>query len=170
MKLSRLLFTAALAFAGAASAKEITLDARDFMPVYPADLVWGESSAGSLYCTAGIGFFEAQVPLPRGARIRQIAMWGGDNSTSNASVRLHRVCQAEFDAQTPTFAFIASAVTSGTPGAYFVSDTLDHVADDTDTCVYIAQISYDVTCSTNLTVGKVRIRYTDDTIFADGFD
>lgn len=155
----------------ASNATELTLDSRAFIPT-DTPSQWAESSGGSLICTGGIGSFAAQLHLPANSTLTQIAVWGGDSSTSrDSSVFLRRVCQAEFLATTPTFANLAQVGSSGSAGAYFDSAVLSEQAFSTNTCTYSVVISFgDSPCSTNLSVAKVRIRYTDDAIFAHGFE
>jgi hypothetical protein len=170
MKTLRLSTLAALLAAGAAQATDLTIDARAFQTL-ESSLSWAESSAGSLYCTGPIGVFEAQVPLPPNARIRQFAIWGGDqNNALDAQANLLRVCQDEFTASAPTYSTIASADSNGAGGAYFDATTLDITASDTNRCIYVARVDFGNGCASNVTVAKVRVRYTDDVLFADGFD
>ena len=167
--LHALLFSAALV-SGAAQATDLTLDGRAFQSLESA-LGWAESSAGSLYCTGQIGVFEAQLPLPPNARIRQFAIWGGDqNATLDVDARLLRVCQDEFAASTPTYSTITSVASSGSGGPYFDASAIDVTASDTNRCLYLVQFDFGNACASNNTVAKVRVRYTDDVLFADSFD
>ncbi|MEO8671619.1 MAG: hypothetical protein ABI411_09925 [Tahibacter sp.] len=152
-------------------ATELTLDSRDFVPT-DTPSQWAESSGGSLICTGGVGVFAAQLDLPANSTLTQIAVWGGDSSTSrDSSVFLRRVCQAEFLATSPTFSNLAQVGSSGSAGAYFDSAVLNEQAFSTNTCTYSVVLSFgDSPCSTNLSVAKVRVRYTNDAIFAHGFE
>ena len=106
-----------------ASAEQVTIDSRDFIPIF-GNSVYGESSAGNLVCVGGNAgkLFIAQVPLPPAPvelDIKQIAMWGGDFSSTDASVQLDRYCQTEFAASTPVRTDLTDISSSGSGGNYF---------------------------------------------------
>lgn len=148
-----------------ASADQVTIDARDFVPYY-GQTIYGESSAGNLTCTpgnGGINLFMAQVPLPLvELNLKQVAFWGGDFDANDATVQLFKICQAEFSASIPTRVTIGDASSSGSGGNYFAMDEVDTNVDDQNICVYMVtvQLGMDTNCAgADLSLARVRVRY-----------
>jgi hypothetical protein len=170
-------------FASSAWAEQITVDARDFIPVF-GNATYSESGAGNLVCSGpnGSQFFIAQLPLPPAPvelDLKQVAIWGGDFSASDASVSLDRYCQSEFSASTPVKTTIASLSSSGNGGNYFDSVTLNRRVNDQQTCVYMISVQLGLnSCSggANLSLARVRERFdvvqpvVIDPIFSNGFE
>ena len=165
-----------------ASAEQVTIDSRDFIPIF-GNSVYGESSAGNLVCVGGNAgkLFIAQVPLPPAPvelDIKQIAMWGGDFSSTDASVQLDRYCQTEFSASTPVRTVLTDVSSTGSGGNYFAASALNFRVSDQQTCVYMLSVQLGVNgCSdSSLSVGRVRVRYdvvqlpVVDPIFKNGFE
>jgi hypothetical protein len=161
-------------------AAQVTVDGRDFVPLF-GNTSYGESSAGNLICTdeSGVNLFTAQLPLPPvDLTLKQLAIWGGDFASTNASVSLVRYCQAEFTASTPTTTLIASVNSSGDGGNYFDSTALNRVVDDQGTCVYMlqAQLGLNDCPGNTLSIARVRVRYdviqapVVDAMFGNGFE
>ena len=163
-----------------AFADQLSIDSRDFIPVFGTS-VYGESSAGNLVCVGGNAgkLFIAQVPLPPvELDIKQLAMWGGDFSSTDATVQLDRYCQTEFAASTPVRTDLADISSSGSGGNYFDATTLNFRVSDQQTCVYmlIVQLGLNGCSDSSLSVGRVRVRYdvvqqpVVDPIFKNGFE
>ncbi len=165
-----------------ASAEQVTIDSRDFIPVFGNSL-YGESSAGNLVCVGGNAgkLFIAQVPLPPAPvelDIKQLAVWGGDFSSTDASVQLDRYCQTEFSASTPVRTDLSEVSSSGSGGNYFDASALNFRVSDQQTCVYMLSVQLGLNgCSdSSLSVGRVRVRYdvvqvpVIDPIFKNGFE
>ncbi len=165
-----------------AFADQLSIDSRDFVPVFGTS-VYGESSAGNLVCVGGNAgkLFIAQVPLPPAPvelDIKQLAMWGGDFSSTDATVQLDRYCQTEFAASTPVRTDLADISSSGSGGNYFDATTLNFRVSDQQTCVYmlIVQLGLNGCSDSSLSVGRVRVRYdvvqqpVVDPIFKNGFE
>lgn len=165
-----------------ASAEQVTIDSRDFIPVF-GDSVYGESSAGNLVCVGGNAgkLFIAQVPLPPAPvelDIKQLAAWGGDFSSTDATVQLDRYCQTEFSASTPVRTILTDVSSTGSGGNYFAASALNFRVSDQQTCVYMLSVQLGVNgCSdSSLSVGRVRVRYdvvqqpVVDPIFKNGFE
>ena len=165
-----------------ASAEQVTIDSRDFIPLFGPS-VYGESSAGNLVCVGGNAgkLFIAQVPLPPAPvelDIKQLAMWGGDFSSTDASVQLDRYCQSEFSPSTPVRTILSEVSSSGSGGNYFDSNTLNFRVDDQQTCVYMlsVQLGLNGCADSSLSVARVRVRYdvvqqpVVDPIFKNGFE
>jgi hypothetical protein len=177
-----LLCTSILA-SSAAWAEEITIDSRDFIPIF-GSAIYAESGAGNLVCSGpnGSQLFIAQLPFPPAPvelDLKQIAIWGGDFSASDASVSLDRYCQSEFSASTPVKTSIASLNSSGNGGNYFDSVTLNRRIDDQQTCIYMISLQLGLdSCSGggNLSLARVRARFdvvqpvVIDPIFSNGFE
>ena len=161
--LRRLLMCGLLAGAVNAHAASVTIDGRDFIPFY-GDTAFGESSAGNLICapSSSVNLFLAQVPLPPvDLDLKQLAVWGGDFSANDVTVKLFRYCQAEFSASTPTATDITNAGSSGNGGNYFDASTLNFRVEDQNTCVYMlqAKLGLDDCVGNTLSLARVRVRY-----------
>lgn len=166
-----------------ASADQVTVDGRDFIPLF-GDAVFGESSAGNLICTGpnGSQFYIAQLPLPPTPvelDLKQLAFWGGDFSATDAEVSLDRYCQNEFSPSTPVRTSIGSVSSSGNSGNYFTSATLNRRVDDQQSCVYMLSVRLGLNSCTgdsNLSVARIRVRFdvvptvVIDPIFSNGFE
>ena len=165
-----------------AFADQLSIDSRGFIPVFGTS-IYGESSAGNLVCVGGNAgkLFIAQVPLPPAPvelDIKQLAMWGGDFSSTDATVQLDRYCQTEFAASTPVRTDLADISSSGSGGNYFDATTLNFRVSDQQTCVYmlIVQLGLNGCSDSSLSVGRVRVRYdvvqqpVVDPIFKNGFE
>ena len=164
-------------------ADQVTVDGRDFIPLF-GDALFGESSAGNLICTGpnGSQFYTAQLPLPPTPvelDLKQLAFWGGDFSATDAEVSLDRYCQSEFSPSTPVKTSIASVSSSGNSGNYFTSATLNRRVDDQQSCIYMLSIQLGLNSCTggaNLSVARVRVRFdvvptvVIDPIFSNGFE
>lgn len=172
----------ALSAAALVQADEVTVDARDFIPVFDGT-VYAESSAGNLTCTGGNGnqLFVAQLPLPPTPvelDLKQLAIWGGDFASLNAEVDLVRYCQSEFSASLPVRTNIAEVSSSGNGGNYFDSVAMNRRVDDQQTCIYLlqAQIGLDGCAGGNLSIARVRVRYdlvqqpVIDAMFSNSFE
>ena len=168
--------------AKSAFADQLSIDSRDFIPVF-GNSVYGESSAGNLVCVGGNAgkLFIAQVPLPPAPvelDIKQLAMWGGDFSSTDASVQLERYCQAEFSASIPVRTILSNVSSSGSGGNYFDAGALNFRVSDQQTCVYMLSITLGVNgcADSSLSVARVRVRYdvvqqpVVDPIFKNGFE
>mgnify|MGYP006872459779 FL=1 len=160
----------------AAHSASVSVDGRDFLPANVLSS-YIESSAGNLTCTGSGNFYVAQLPLPPAPTrvdLRQLAIWGGDFSSNNASVSLLRICQAEFSASAPTTTLLAEASSSGNGGNYIGTDTLNVRVDDQRTCLYVllAEIGVDTCGGSSLSLGRVRVRYdlVTDSMFNNGFE
>ena len=170
-------------FAGTdALADQVSIDSRDFVPFF-GNQIYGESSAGNLVCVGGNAgkLFIAQVPLPPAPvelDIKQIAMWGGDFSSTDASVQLDRYCQTEFAASTPVRTDLADVSSTGSGGNYFDATAMNFRVSDQQTCVYmlIVQLGVNGCSDSSLSVSRVRVRYdvvqppVVDPIFKNGFE
>lgn len=180
-RLPGLLFLSAFAVTNAL-ADQLSIDSRDFIPVF-GNSVYGESSAGNLVCVGGNAgkLFIAQVPLPPAPvelDIKQLAVWGGDFSSTDASVQLERYCQTEFSASVPVRTILSNVSSSGSGGNYFDASALNFRVSDQQTCVYMLSITLGVNgCSdSSLSIGRVRLRYdvvqapVVDPIFKNGFE
>ena len=105
-------------------------------------------------------------------------MWGGDFSSTDATVQLDRYCQTEFAASTPVRTDLADISSSGSGGNYFDATTLNFRVSDQQTCVYmlIVQLGLNGCSDSSLSVGRVRVRYdvvqqpVVDPIFKNGFE
>jgi hypothetical protein len=182
LRLLALLYTGIFA-SSSTWAEQVTVDARDFIPVF-GNATYSESSAGNLVCSGANGsqFFIAQLPLPPAPvelDLKQVAIWGGDFSASDASVSLDRYCQSEFSASTPVKTGIASLSSSGSGGSYFDSVTLNRRIDDQQTCIYMISLQLGLnSCAggANLSLARVRARFdvvqpvVVDPIFSNGFE
>lgn len=179
-RVRRRLFVFALACASAAQADQVTVDGRDFIPIF-GNTPYGESSAGNLICMTGGGtnLFTTQLPLPPvELTLKQLAIWGGDFTDSDATVSLVRYCQTEFSPSVPTTTNITSVSSSGNGGNYFDSSTLNLDVDDQQTCIYMlqAQIGLDTCPGNTLSIARVRVRYdlvqapVVDPIFKSSFE
>ena len=170
-------------FAGTdALADQVSIDSRDFVPFF-GNQIYGESSAGNLVCVGGNAgkLFIAQVPLPPAPvelDIKQIAMWGGDFSSTDASAQLDRYCQTEFAASTPVRTDLADVSSTGSGGNYFDATAMNFRVSDQQTCVYmlIVQLGVNGCSDSSLSVSRVRVRYdvvqppVVDPIFKNGFE
>ena len=170
-------------FAGTdALADQVSIDSRDFVPFF-GNQIYGESSAGNLVCVGGNAgkLFIAQVPLPPAPvelDIKQIAMWGGDFSSTDASVQLDHYCQTEFAASTPVRTDLADVSSTGSGGNYFDATAMNFRVSDQQTCVYmlIVQLGVNGCSDSSLSVSRVRVRYdvvqppVVDPIFKNGFE
>lgn len=165
-----------------ASADQVTIDSRDFIPVF-GNSVYGESGAGNLVCVGGNAgkLFIAQVPLPPAPvalDIKQIAMWGVDLSSTDASVQLDRYCQTEFSPSTPVRTVLTSVSSSGSGGNYFDASALNFRVSDQQTCIYMLSVQLGVNgcADSSLSIARVRVRYdvvqqpVIDAIFSNGFE
>jgi len=165
-----------------ALAAQVSIDSRDFMP-YEGDHNYGESTAGNLTCANGnsSNLFIAQVPLPPAPAeldIKQLAVWGGDISSSDAEVFLERFCQNEFSASTPVRTSLSNVFSSGSAGNYFNAAALNFRVSDQRTCIYMVSLQFGVNnCpGPNLSVARVRVRYdlvqqpVAEQIFKNGFE
>jgi|GEM_PF-2319022 len=165
-----------------ALADQLSIDSRDFIPFF-GDQIYGESGAGNLVCVGGNGgkLFIAQVPLPPTPAqldIRQLAIWGGDVSSTDASAQLERFCQNEFAPSTPIRTIISNVSSSGSGGNYFDAAALSFRVNDQQTCVYmvVVQLGLDGCSDSTLSVARVRVRYdvvqppVADPIFKNGFE
>ncbi|MDZ4812070.1 MAG: hypothetical protein SGI99_05560 [Pseudomonadota bacterium] len=170
----------ALGCASLAQADQVTVDARDFIPIF-GNTPFSESSAGNLTCSqgGGVNLFLAQLPLPPvDLDIKQLAIWGGDLSSSDANVTLIRYCQSEFSPSTPATTNIASVDSTGNGGNYFDAATLNRRVDDQQTCIYMlrAQFGLDNCPGNTLSIARVRVRYdvvvlpVVDAIFRNSFE
>ena len=154
----------------------VSIDSRDFLPVNAASS-YIESTAGALTCSGIRNAFVAQLPLPPAPTrvdLKQLAMWGGDFSSTDASVKLLKICQAEFSASTPTTTILADASSSGNGGNYIGTDSLNLRVDDQRTCLYmlLAEIGFNTCGGSALSLGRVRVRYdvVTDSMFKNGFE
>ena len=165
-----------------ASADQVTIDSRDFIPVF-GNTAYAESGAGNLFCVGGNGGqpFIVQVPLPPAPvalDIKQIAMWGVDLSNIDASVDLDRYCQSEFSPSTPVRTNLTGVSSSGSGGNYFDASALNFRVSDQQTCIYTLTVQLGLNgCSgSNLSIARVRVRYdvvqqpVIDSIFKNGFE
>ena len=168
--------------AHSAFADQVSIDSRDFIPVF-GNSVYGESSAGNLVCVGGNAgkLFIAQVPLPPTPvelDLKQLAVWGGDFSSTDSTVQLNRYCQSEFSPSNPVRTQLSSVNSSGSGGNYFDANSLNFRVDDQQTCVYmiIVQLGTNGCSDSSLSVGRVRVRYdvvqqvVVDPIFKNGFE
>ena len=164
-----------------ALADQVSIDSRDFIPFF-GDTPYGESGAGNLLCTGAnsVNLFIAQVPLPPAPvelDLKQLAIWGGGITTTDASVKLDRYCQSEFSGSTPVKTALTSVSSSGTGGNYYDASTLNFRVDDQQTCVYMLTLQLGLNgCTGNLSLARVRVRYdvvqapVVDAMFKDGFE
>lgn len=165
---------------GLSHALEVSVDGRDFQP-YINGATYAESSAGNLTCTGSANLFMAQLPLPAHSielDLKQLAIWGGDVSSNNATVKLIKYCQAEFTPSTPVTTILADVSSSGNSGNYYSAQAMNLRVDDQGTCVYtlLAELGFNTCGGSALSLGRVRVRYdlvqpvVVDPIFKNGFE
>lgn len=164
-----------------ALADQVSIDSRDFIPVF-GNTPYAESGAGNLLCTGdnSVNVFVAQVPLPPTPAeldIKQLAIWGGDITSTDVNVQLDRYCQNEFSASTPVRTNLTSVGSSGAGGNYFDASTLNFRVSDQQTCVYMLTLQLGLNgCTGNLSLARARVRYdlvqapVVDAMFKDGFE
>jgi len=125
--------------------------------------------------------FIAQVPLPPTPvqlDIKQLAVWGGDVSSTDASAQLERFCQNEFAPSTPIRTILSNVSSSGSGGNYFDANALNFRVSDQQTCVYmvVVRLGLDDCSNSNISVARVRVRYdvvqapVVDAMFKNGFE
>lgn len=123
-------------------------------------------STGNLACTGASTDSRAvgQILMPHGVDIELIRIWGTDNSLANdMQVQLISSCLPDFGAAFPTLTVMATAASSGNPGAFTDATTLlgTNLADN-QSCTYRVEVRLgpdNSTCDAALFFSKLRVQW-----------
>jgi hypothetical protein len=126
------------------------------------------SSTGHLSCSAAStnSLAVGQIQLPSGVDIAAVAIWGTDNAVgANVRADLVSSCLPDFDEGFPTLTTLATATSTGTPGAFRALATglpggVNLV--DNQSCTYRVEVQLgpnDATCDINLFFSKLRVQW-----------
>jgi hypothetical protein len=126
------------------------------------------SSTGYLSCSAASTSSRAvsQIQLPNGVDIISMSIWGTDNSgVANVQAELIESCQPDFAAAAPVLTTLATAASTGSPGAFRdvasgIPAGLNLV--DNQSCTYRIEVRLgadDTTCDTSLFFSKARVQW-----------